>query len=81
MVRVNIPRLISRRIRGKTYWTWQPTRAVKALGYKQESFGTDRDRAIIRTSPGRRLSAPLARISGPALPAYLPEPGCACGTR
>ena len=49
MVKVNIPCLVSRRIRGKTYWTWQPTRAVKALGFAQESFGTDRDRAIIRS--------------------------------
>ncbi len=49
MATVEIPRLVARRVRGKTYWTWQPTRAVKALGFKQESFGTDRDRAIIRS--------------------------------
>ena len=49
MVRVNIPRLVARRIRGKTYYTWQPTRAVKAMGFEQESFGTDRDRAIVRS--------------------------------
>ncbi len=48
MVSVNIPRLVSRRIGGRTYWTWQPTRAVKALGFQQEWF-TDRDRAIIRS--------------------------------
>ena len=57
MVRVNIPRLVSRRIRGKTYWTWQPSRAVRALGFTQESFGTDRDRAIIRSV---ELSAQVA---------------------
>ncbi len=50
MVRANIPRLISRRIRGKTYWTWRPTEYVRRLGFKQESFGTDRDRAIIRNA-------------------------------
>ena len=49
MVRVTIPRLVSRRIRGKTYWTWQPGKYVKRLGFAQESFGTDRDRAIIRS--------------------------------
>ncbi len=49
MVRVNIPRLISRRVRGKTYWTWKPSEYVRRLGFKQESFGIDRDRAIIRS--------------------------------
>ena len=49
MVRVNISRLTARRIRGKTYFAWRPTRAVKALGFEQESFGTDETRAIIRS--------------------------------
>ena len=49
MVRVNILRLISRRIRGKTFWTWQPSEYVRRLGFQQESFGIDRDRAIIRS--------------------------------
>ncbi len=57
MVRVNIPRLVARRIRGKTYWTWQPSRAVRALGFTQESFGTDRDRAIC-DAPGTLPLAP-----------------------
>ena len=33
----------------KTYWTWRPTEYVRRLGFAQESFGTDRDRAIIRS--------------------------------
>ena len=49
MVRVNIPRLVSRRIGDKTYHTWQPSKYIRLLGFAQESFGTDRDRAIIRS--------------------------------
>ena len=49
MVRVDIPHLVSRRIGGKTYWTWQPGKYIRRLGFSQESFGTDRDRAIIRS--------------------------------
>ena len=49
MVQVNIPYLVERRIRGKVYYTWQPGRHVRALGFRQKSFGTDRDRAITRS--------------------------------
>ncbi len=51
MIRVNIPRLVSRRIGGKTYYTWQPTKVVKALGFAQESFGTDEGLANAVQSP------------------------------
>ena len=49
MATKNIPRLVSRRVRDKTYHTWQPTKYVKRLGFAQESFGTDEDRAIRRS--------------------------------
>ena len=49
MAIVEIPRLVARHIGGKTYWTWQPTKYVKRLGFKQESFGTDETLAITRS--------------------------------
>ena len=49
MAIVEIPRLYSRHIGGKTYWTWQPTKYVKRLGFEQKSFGTNRDRAITQS--------------------------------
>ena len=49
MATKNIPRLVSRRIGNKTYHTWQPSKYIRLLGFAQESFGTDRDRAIIRS--------------------------------
>ncbi len=44
MIRVNIPRLVSRRIGGKTYYTWQPTKVVKALGVVAAIIGFVMDR-------------------------------------
>ena len=49
MATVEIPRLVARHIGGKTYWTWQPTKYVRRLGFAQKSFGTDRDRAITQS--------------------------------
>ena len=46
MGKVTIPYLVERHTSGRTYYTWQPTKAVRALGFQQKSFGTDRDRAI-----------------------------------
>ncbi len=49
MATKNIPHLVSRRVGDKVYHTWQPTKYVKRLGFVQESFGTDEDRAIRRS--------------------------------